>query len=34
MLGYYALPGIPTKRITVANLTKGDILQLEDPHLD
>jgi hypothetical protein len=34
VLGYYAMPGIPTKRIAVADLANGDILQLADPNLD
>lgn len=33
VLGYYAMPSIPTKLISVADLANGDILQPEDPHL-
>lgn len=29
ILGYYAMPGIPTKIITVTDLQNGDILQLD-----
>lgn len=31
ILGYYAMPGIPTKTVLVADLLAGDILQLDDP---
>lgn len=31
MLGYYAMPGIPTKIISITDLQNGDILQLDEP---
>lgn len=31
VLGYYAMPGIPTKVLTSADIHNGDILQLHEP---